>query len=53
MQSRNKNFMQTIFEVSIQQPIAGYLVNYHSGPFLGIFPWREGGHFLKRDLSVR
>ena len=28
MQSKNKNVMQTIFEVSIQ-PTAGYLVNYH------------------------
>jgi hypothetical protein len=28
MQSRNKNFMQTIFEVSIQ-PTADYLVNCH------------------------
>ena len=28
MQSRNKNVMQTIFEVSIR-PTAGYLVNYH------------------------
>jgi hypothetical protein len=28
MQSRNKNFMDTIFDVSIQ-PTAGYLVNCH------------------------
>ena len=29
-------------------------LEYWAGPFLRIFPWGTGGgHFLKRDLSVR